>query len=63
MYAVGETTEGKKRPALDNEAHYENRYDKGNSNYPYWNASDVRVGSWQAVRTISNPRLGDLTCS
>jgi hypothetical protein len=49
MYAVGETTPGTKRPALDNEAHYENRYDNGKNTYPYWNASDVRTGSWQAV--------------
>ncbi len=49
MYAVGETLPGKKRPCVDNEAHYEARYDNGNSAYPYWNASDVRVGSWQAV--------------
>jgi len=38
------------RPAIDNEAHYENRYDNGKVAYPYWNASDVRIGSWQAVR-------------
>ncbi|EPS35558.1 hypothetical protein H072_11077 [Dactylellina haptotyla CBS 200.50] len=49
MWAKGETAKGKKRPAIDNEAHYENRYDNGKSVYPYWNASDVRVGSWQSV--------------
>ncbi|KAF5385712.1 hypothetical protein D9757_005508 [Collybiopsis confluens] len=37
------------RPAVDNEAHYEGRYDNGNSALPPWNASDVRTGSWQAV--------------
>lgn len=37
------------RPVLDNEAHYENRYDNGKPINPYWNASDVRTGSYQAV--------------
>lgn len=38
------------RPALDNEAHYENRYDNGKIvNNITWSARDVRVGSWQAV--------------
>ncbi|KAF4632564.1 hypothetical protein G7Y89_g5555 [Cudoniella acicularis] len=37
------------RPALDNEAHYENRYINGKPINPYWNASDVRTGSYQAV--------------
>lgn len=37
------------RPALDNEAHYENRFDNGKPANPYWNASDIRVGSYQAV--------------
>ncbi|KAH8886106.1 hypothetical protein GQ53DRAFT_828473 [Thozetella sp. PMI_491] len=49
MYATGETRPGKKRPAVDNEAHYENRYNNGNSAYAWWNASDVRIGSWQAA--------------
>ncbi|ORY66157.1 uncharacterized protein BCR38DRAFT_456783 [Pseudomassariella vexata] len=49
MYAVGENTLGRKRPALDNEPHYENRYNNGKSANAYWNASDVRAGSWQAV--------------
>ena len=34
---------------IDNEAHYEGRYDNGDANYSYWNASDVRIGSFQAV--------------
>ncbi|KAH6660660.1 hypothetical protein BKA67DRAFT_530748 [Truncatella angustata] len=49
MYAAGETSEGVERPALDNEPHYENRYNNGKSGNAYWNASDVRVGSWQSV--------------
>ncbi|KAH8658160.1 hypothetical protein BX600DRAFT_482605 [Xylariales sp. PMI_506] len=49
MYAAGSQPGAHNRPAIDNEAHYENRYDNGNSAYPYWNASDVRVGSWQSV--------------
>ncbi|GME30447.1 hypothetical protein UCRPA7_2175 [Neofusicoccum parvum] len=49
MYAAGEVAAGRTRPVLDNEAHYEGRYDNGKSAYPYWNASDVRVGSWQAA--------------
>ncbi|KAH9885641.1 hypothetical protein F4778DRAFT_759991 [Xylariomycetidae sp. FL2044] len=49
MYAVGETEPGIQRPVLDNEPHYENRYDNGKSGLPYWNASDIRIGSWQAV--------------
>lgn len=51
MYAgaIGETTQGTTRPALDNEPHYENRYINGNSLNTYWNASDIRVGSWQSV--------------
>jgi hypothetical protein len=40
---------GKIRPVLDNEAHYEARYDNGKAGKPYWNASDVRIGSFQAV--------------
>ncbi|KAK6064877.1 hypothetical protein SCUP515_11513 [Seiridium cupressi] len=49
MYAQGETTAGTKRPALDNEPHYENRYINGKSVNAYWNASDIRIGSWQTV--------------
>ncbi|KAJ5094077.1 hypothetical protein N7456_009938 [Penicillium angulare] len=49
MYAAGSKAGSRTRPVIDNEAHYENRYDNGNSIYPYWNASDVRTGSWQAV--------------
>ena len=37
------------RPALDNEAHYEERFDNGKNGTPVWNASDVRVGTFQAV--------------
>lgn len=44
MYAAART-----RPVLDNEPHYENRYDNGKPIYPVWNATDVRVGSYQAV--------------
>ncbi|KAK1149606.1 hypothetical protein N8T08_005155 [Aspergillus melleus] len=47
MYAVGETLPGKKRPALDNEPHYEGRYNNARDWLPSWNASDVRVGTWQ----------------
>jgi hypothetical protein len=47
MYAAGG------RPVVDNEPHYENRYDNGNSAYKWWNASDVRTGSWQAVSLSS----------
>lgn len=39
----------KRRPLIDNEAHYEGRYDNGDANHSYWNASDVRIGSFQAV--------------
>ena len=49
MYAIGETTEGKKRPALDNEPRYEWRYNNARSWLPYWNASDVRITNWQTV--------------
>lgn len=49
MYAVGETRSGKKRPALDNEPHYEGRYNNARDWLPYWNASDIRVGTWQTV--------------
>ncbi|KAI9172714.1 hypothetical protein HJFPF1_02226 [Paramyrothecium foliicola] len=51
MYAVGETTAGKKRPALENEPHYEWRYNNARSNLPVWNASDVRIGNWQTAFT------------
>ncbi|CAG8959600.1 hypothetical protein HYFRA_00001502 [Hymenoscyphus fraxineus] len=37
------------RPVLDNEAKYENRYDNGKPVNPYWNASDVRIGTYQSV--------------
>ncbi|KAL4759315.1 glycoside hydrolase family 140 protein [Aspergillus foveolatus] len=43
MYATGG------RPVIDNEPHYENRYINGKSANVVWNASDVRIGSWQAV--------------
>jgi hypothetical protein len=43
MYATGG------RPVNDNEPHYENRYTNGKSANVVWNASDVRIGSWQAV--------------
>ncbi|KAM0326210.1 hypothetical protein ACHAQA_006807 [Verticillium albo-atrum] len=49
MYAVGESTPGKKRPALDMEPHYEGRYNNGKQGQFYWNASDVRIGAWQAA--------------
>jgi hypothetical protein len=47
----------KARPAVDNEAHYENRYDNGKAGKPVWNASDVRTGSWQAVSTEVYPKV------
>ncbi|KAE8332162.1 hypothetical protein BDV39DRAFT_217203 [Aspergillus sergii] len=49
MYAAGSAPGGVVRPVIDNEAHYENRYNNGNSSQAFWNASDVRIGSWQAV--------------
>ncbi|KAL5464838.1 hypothetical protein PMIN06_000998 [Paraphaeosphaeria minitans] len=52
MWSVGETTSGKKRPAIENEPHYEWRYNNGKSGKAsgmYWNASDVRIGTWQTV--------------
>lgn len=51
MYAAGEKegTRNRRRPVLDNEPHYENRYNNGKSANAYWNASDIRVGSWQTV--------------
>ncbi|RAL16774.1 glycoside hydrolase family 140 protein [Aspergillus homomorphus CBS 101889] len=49
MYAAGSQAGGRPRPVIDNEAHYEHRYNNGNHNASYWNASDVRIGSWQAV--------------
>ncbi|KAI8624264.1 putative collagen-binding domain of a collagenase-domain-containing protein [Xylariaceae sp. FL1651] len=36
-------------PLVDNEAHYEGRYNNGNPNMTSWTAADVRTGSWQAV--------------
>lgn len=53
MYAAGSVPGGRARPVIDNEAHYENRYNNGNSSEAFWNASDVRIGSWQAVSFIS----------
>ncbi|KAF2637304.1 hypothetical protein P280DRAFT_458547 [Massarina eburnea CBS 473.64] len=48
MWSVGESAPGRKRPAIENEAHYEWRYN--NAKRPeYWNASDVRTGTWQTV--------------
>ncbi|KAI1852281.1 hypothetical protein JX266_002459 [Neoarthrinium moseri] len=49
MYAAGDTGKGRTRPVLDNEPHYENRYNNGKSTKAYWNATDVRIGSWQTV--------------
>ncbi|KAF7359842.1 putative glycohydrolase domain DUF4038 [Mycena venus] len=49
MYAAGAQDGAHVRPVLDNEPHYENRYSNGNNAHPWWNASDVRTGSWQAV--------------
>ncbi|KAJ6611329.1 hypothetical protein B0H10DRAFT_2056712 [Mycena sp. CBHHK59/15] len=49
MYAAGARHGARVRPVLDNEPHYEDRYSNGNSAHPWWNASDVRTGSWQAV--------------
>jgi hypothetical protein len=49
MYATGSKPGARTRPVIDNEAHYENRYNNGKIAYPYWNASDVRTDSWQAV--------------
>lgn len=53
MYAASSAPGGSVRPVLDNEAHYENRYDNANPLYPAWNASDVRIGSWQAVSSCT----------
>ena len=53
MYAAGSVPGGRVRPVIDNEAHYENRYNNGNGSKASWNASDVRIGSWQAVSFIS----------
>lgn len=41
----------KVRPVLDNEPHYEARYNNGKPDRPYWNATDIRRGSFQAVST------------
>ncbi|KAJ7239082.1 hypothetical protein C8J57DRAFT_1565419 [Mycena rebaudengoi] len=49
MYAARAHDGAHARPVLDNEPHYENRYNNGNSAHPWWNASDVRTGSWQVV--------------
>lgn len=49
MYSAGSRPGEHARPGVDNEAHYENRYDNGEPSLPYWNASDVRTGSWQSV--------------
>ncbi|OJJ00939.1 hypothetical protein ASPVEDRAFT_82490 [Aspergillus versicolor CBS 583.65] len=51
MYAAGSKDGNKIRPVIDNEPHYENRYNNGKDTNAVWNASDVRVGSWQAVST------------
>lgn len=39
----------KARPVLDNEPKYENRFDNAKPINPYWNASDVRIGTYQSV--------------
>ncbi|KAL3457583.1 hypothetical protein BJX64DRAFT_268582 [Aspergillus heterothallicus] len=49
MYAAGSKRGARVRPVIDNEPHYENRYNNGNNTKFDWKASDVRVGSWQAV--------------
>lgn len=41
------------RPVLDNEPHYENRFNNGKPDRPAWNASDIRKGSFQAVSCVS----------
>lgn len=41
----------KTRPVLDNEGHYEGRYNDGKAATPVvWNASDVRISTFQSVR-------------
>lgn len=42
---------GRSRPVLDNEPHYEARWSRKNelADKRPWNASDVRVGSWQTA--------------
>ncbi|KAL1597860.1 hypothetical protein SLS60_008347 [Paraconiothyrium brasiliense] len=58
MWSVGENIPGKKRPAIENEPHYEWRYNNGKSgkaNGLYWNASDVRIGTWQTVGIDYDP--------
>lgn len=47
MYANAYAT--KTRPVLDNEPHYENRFNNGKKDRAFWNASDVRIGSYQSV--------------
>ncbi|ETS88215.1 hypothetical protein PFICI_02043 [Pestalotiopsis fici W106-1] len=49
MYSGSMSKGDKKRPALDNEPHYENRYNNAKNTNAYWNASDVRTGGWQSV--------------
>ncbi|KAE8375427.1 hypothetical protein BDV26DRAFT_299682 [Aspergillus bertholletiae] len=49
MYSAGSVPRARVRPVIDNEAHYENRYNNGKSNRFSWSALDVRIGSWQAV--------------
>jgi len=49
MYETGESIAGNIRPAVDNENHYENRFDDGKPGNFYWNASNVRTGIWQSV--------------
>ncbi|KAF4930142.1 hypothetical protein CGCVW01_v001088 [Colletotrichum viniferum] len=51
MYAVGEITSGKKRPAIENEPHYEGRWNNAKAHLSVWNASDVRIGNWQTAFT------------
>ncbi|KAI8311556.1 hypothetical protein K4K61_012005 [Colletotrichum sp. SAR11_59] len=51
MYAVGETTSDKKRPAIENEPHYEGRWNNAKAHLSVWNASDVRIGNWQTAFT------------
>ncbi|KAL4878745.1 hypothetical protein BJY04DRAFT_209055 [Aspergillus karnatakaensis] len=55
MYAAGSKKEGeggRVRPVIDNEPHYENRYNNGNETLFYWRADDVRVGGWQAPANV-----------
>ncbi len=44
----------KTRPVLDNEGHYEGRYNDGKAATPVvWNASDVRISTFQSVGMVS----------